>query len=365
MNIKENFINNICSEKEENTGRISKSTDIIIGRKSTESLTPEQKRNELIGVLLVLSNTFLQALGNLLLKWTQKRYAEIYHNVPFIVIRGCAIVIVSISSATIQNERILRPNEITCKAAILARTHFNLFSVVFLYSAMWYIRVTTINIIQALQPLLITLLGFWFLKEKFHWRYIIGVVVCIIGSFIIILNEKKTDASIHIKGETTNHDSEGFMGFKKGTLIGVFFGFCNIVFNSSMQMTNKILANVRLPVNTQQFYVGLTFIVYGGIYIIITGVFEWSIGYLFWAGLQGVFTYTYNFLLFHAYKKIDLSKSAAILYARLVFVILLSNAVVGEPVFFTDIIGACFIICFMVYNICYPIKSTNIVEDKK
>jgi drug/metabolite transporter (DMT)-like permease len=60
-------------------------------------------------------------------------------------------------------------------------------------------------------------------------------------------------------------------------------------------------------------------------------------------------------------KKVDLSKSAAINYTKIVFVFIFGGIFLGEKVFFTDIIGTLLILSYMLYNLFYPI---NIKENK-
>ena len=57
--------------------------------------------------------------------------------------------------------------------------------------AVSYLRITTCQVISSLSPILIITFSYFFLKEKFHNRYIIGIICGVVGSVIIILDEKK------------------------------------------------------------------------------------------------------------------------------------------------------------------------------
>ena len=65
--------------------------------------------------------------------------------------------------------------------------------------------------------------------------------------------------------------------------------------------------------------------------------------------------YCGNILFNMGIKIVDLSKSAAVSYMKLVFVFIFGAIFLGEPIFFTDIVGACLIVSYMLYNITHPI----------
>ena len=44
-------------------------------------------------------------------------------------------------------------------------------------------------------------------------------------------------------------------------------------------------------------------------------------------------------------------------YLRVVFIFIFGFIILGEHVFFTDIIGSALIVGFQVYNVCYPVKK--------
>lgn len=71
------------------------------------------------------------------------------------------------------------------------RTNLNFFGVQFFITAIWYLRIATVQIIQTSNPLVVTILSVFFLKEKFYIRYLVGIIVCFIGAIFIILNERK------------------------------------------------------------------------------------------------------------------------------------------------------------------------------
>ena len=70
----------------------------------------------------------------------------------------------------------------------------------------------------------------------------------------------------------------------------------------------------------------------------------------------------YRKLFFNAgLKYIDLAKSAPLAYSRVAFVLILGYILIGENIYFSDIIGTCLILGYMFYNLYSPI----IPEKKK
>ena len=71
------------------------------------------------------------------------------------------------------------------------RTNANFFGVASMTVALWYLRASTTTIIQNIHPVLVLIMSFLILKEKFYIRYIYGIIFCFIGVLIIVLNETK------------------------------------------------------------------------------------------------------------------------------------------------------------------------------
>ena len=50
-----------------------------------------------------------------------------------------------------------------------------------------------------------------------------------------------------------------------------------------------------------------------------------------------------------------MAKSAPLTYSRVVFVLILGFIILGEKVYFSDILGTCLILGYMLYNLYFPI----------
>ena len=91
--------------------------------------------------------------------------------------------------------------------------------------------------------------------------------------------------------------------------------------------------------------------------MIIFQSYYFSFSYVILSSFHAILFFCGNFLYNRALQLIDLSISCIFGYLRIVFVFILGALLLGESVFFTDIIGACFIVSFMLYNVLYPLKK--------
>lgn len=332
-----------------------------------ETASTKQKKaikNENLGIIFILLCNLSRACNSLLIKYAQRKYHDIYHTIPFLFYRAIFLVYLSQIITTLKGEHILWPLEIKQKLFFFLRTNLNFFGVQLNITAIWYLRVATVQIISSLNPLVTTFLSIVILKEKFYIRYAIGIITCLIGSLFIVLNERKgnNDAGSESNSEKLIKDEEKreevrkkYGGFSLGTIFGLILAFIDIFFVSTVELANKVLANHRVPIHTQVFYVGINTIGYSLIYLFFTK--EWYIctGYAILIFFQAILFYIGNFFFNAGLKHIDLAKSAPLTYSRVAFVLILGFIILGEKVYLSDIFGTCLILGYMFYNLYFPI----------
>lgn len=304
-------------------------------------------KNEKIGLFYVLLANFFWAFNSFYLKIVQRTYPKYFRSVPFLFIRAFMILTIAYTWGYIKREHILYPKEINHKFFFFIRTNLNFFSVAFFTMAVWYLRISTCQIIASLNPLIVIILSFFILKEKFHLRYAIGIIVCMIGSAVIISNEKKAN-----KKESAKEDTNSF---SKETIYGVICSLISVFLGGIITLANKVLAKNKIPVNTQLVYVGYSTLVYSFIYIIATWEFPVCFGYFIMCLIHGIFFFIANVFFNKGIQQVDLSKSVTASYTKIVFVFILGGIFLREPVYFTDVIGACLIVSYMLYNVLNPI----------
>ena len=104
------------------------------------------------------------------------------------------------------------------------------------------------------------------------------------------------------------------------------------------------------------------------VYIISGEIFSINISYSLYVTTNGLIFYLANYLTTICLKNIAISKFQPITYLGIVFTFILSAIILGEPIFFTDIIGAAIIIGFQYYNFQYPpgrIINESIIKQSK
>ena len=342
-----NFVNNV-----EYDDKISEHL-----RESKTSYERKAIKNEIIGYSFVLLCNFTRAINGILMKHIEKTYPEYFETIPFLFIRAIMIISLAFSTSYCTNERILRPNEIKFKLPFFIRTNFNFFAVSLFTISVWYLRVSTVQIISSLNPIIVTYLSVILLKEKFYRRYVIGIILCLLGSLIIINNETKQSSEVKIKGKENNDnlDNEKIGGFTSGMITGILCCFGSTLINCAVDICNKVLAKNKIPITTQLFYLGFFTLAYSFTYIIIVWRLKVCIPYILLSFLQGTLFYIANTSFNFGIQRIDLSKAAPISYTKVVFVLLLGGFLLGEKVFFSDFIGAGLIISYMLYNMKYPL----------
>ena len=333
LNIKEEFINRISLEN----SSIEKNS--IISNKE-ENI----HYNEKLGILFATLATFSRSFSSFYTKVIQKSYPNDFHVVQFLFLRCFTLFFLTLIHCKITGQRIYKLNEIPHKFWFFMRTNANFFGVACITMSLWYLRASTAIIIQNIFPIIVIILSYFILNEKFYFRYIIGIIMCFSGSGIIVLNEKK------ISTENKNSNSSE-------TAIGLFFAFIDIFFISSVNISNKILVNAKVPIGTQMFYVCISTMTYSSIYTLFFGGVVLKIGYLFMCLIHGFFFYIGNVLYNKALHYAPLSKLILIQYTNVIYIFLLSFIFLHEKIFFTDILGAAIMMSYMAYNSYYPLPS--------
>ena len=207
-------------------------------------------------------------------------------------------------------------------------------------------RLSTCQIIGGLGPFLTIIFSVIFLKEKFHSIYAYGIVICFIGSAMIILNERKSEVS-------TENDSSLYNIF-----LGSLYLFINVTLFSLGLVGQKFLCEENLTPEEQTFYFGFYTTLIAGAFCIINFDFKLrNILYCLYSLLNGIIFYICNFLNSVSFKNIEISKLQPVSYLSTILIIIASAVIFKENLYFTDILGALMIIGFIIYNGMNPPKS--------
>ena len=220
-----------------------------------------------------------------------------------------------------------------------------------------YLRVSTGQVISGCFPILVILLSIPILHEKFYWRYIYGVLICIFGSCIIIKNESNPEAA---KTQVNNN-----------LFVGICFALFHLVFYALNNLGQKILCKEKLSADEQNYYLGLYNTLPAFIFCVIENNFgKGNILYILYAISNGLcLFYLGNYLQAKALEIIAISKFMPITYMNTVFVFILGFILLHEKIFVSDLIGAGLIIGFQLYNYYNPpgrvinIEEINLIKN--
>ena len=303
-------------------------------------------RREKTGMIYCLIAQFLWTLNSIYLKFLTQHYKNRFKNKTFLFSRGLMVVIISYFLGKYQEGKILKLTELpkNILQALLIRMNFNFFSMSIWVVSVWYLRITTYQIISTLSPIILIFFSIIFLGEKYYSRYTYGIILGILGTTIIVLNENKIPS-------VEEKDSKTYEIF-----LGVFCNFLSMVTWGVEGVCNKIMAKEKTPITSQMFYVGLSHCAYSFLWMFFTNDFDYTIEYFLLCMIHAILFFSGFYIFNKGLQIIDLSKTSIIQYSKIVFVFILGAIFLGQKVFFSDIVGSVIIVSFMIYHVMNPVK---------
>ena len=314
--------------------------DKFFEKKSLGSSISSFLKRERIGIVIAVFSQFLWALNVITVKIGSK--CDTFNSNNYSMWRSLGQVLITYYQCKRNGTYIPSYSEMKHKFWFLVRTFGNYFCYNSLILAIVYLRAATASCLAGANPFVIIVLSVWILHEKFYIRYIIGIIVCFIGSAMILLNEK--------------HGGSQSVGEDANIPLGVFFGIIHVLFVGGCIFGQKIIVNDGVVTDVWVFYTGL--------YNFLTGFVVCFYNMNFGLNLKLIIVTMVNAVVFYygqvftdlALQRMDVSKYAPSSYIQTLFVFFLSLALFGETFYFTDVIGSFFIVAFHVYNAYDPIK---------
>jgi len=202
-------------------------------------------------------------------------------------------------------------------------------------------------------PVFIIFLSVIFLKEEFRIRYLIGIIVCLIGALLIILNDKHSksisDSNINEEVKIDSDLSNNLLRI----LIGCFFGALHTLFYSLTWVATKVMINEKMDGNIQLYYMCINNIIIGIIFFFINGELYTILNfwYIFFCFFSGIINYTGLLLLQISLSNLNLIEINSISYLRTVFSFILGSFVLGDIVGITDVVGSLLILGYNFYDV--------------
>jgi drug/metabolite transporter (DMT)-like permease len=315
----------------------------IFERKESKKIN---SKNEILGIIYCLITQLIWTINSICLKYFINSHNSIFKNKTFLFSRGLSTIIISLILGKIQDGKIYSFNffNSTVQKCILAKANLSFFAMCFWTVAVSYLRITTCQVISSLSPILVITFSVFLLKEKFYNRYILGIICGVVGSVIIILDEKKIKDN-----ENRNSSSQEYV-------IGVISIALNIVLSSFNNISNKYMAP-RVSIHTQMFYFGIFHCAYSLLWMIFTWDFDYTLEYFFGCALTSILLFLGNFFYNLSLSKISMSKYSILQYSKFVMAFILGWGVLKEEVLMNDMYGTTIIGGFMVFNVIFPIKK--------
>ena len=309
----------------------------------------QKRKNERFAYILGIFTQLVWSINGLQLKSIQPNFPESYSLNSIIFWRCLPVIVISYIECYYKGIRITPHREIKHIVWFYFRSLGNYFFVLLNITVLSYFRLSTSRVFLSCQPLVTIFLSIIFLSETFYFRYLFGILIGLLGSSIIALNDKKPQSKNTIINDNMSQ--------------GLIYAALLLITMALASIGQKMITRDKMPVEVQNFYLGF----YNGLPAFIMCIYEKhfcfnDIKYILYCISNGLVFLAGHYLTSICYKYIAISKYLPVTYLVVVFTFILSITILREPLFFTDILGACFIIGFQFYNLTYPPKRNN-VED--
>ena len=309
----------------------------------------QKRKNERFAYILGIFTQLVWSINGLQLKSIQPNFPESYSLNSIIFWRCLPVIVISYIECYYKGIRITPHREIKHIVWFYFRSLGNYFFVLLNITVLSYFRLSTSRVFLSCQPLVTIFLSIIFLSETFYFRYLFGILIGLLGSSITALNDKKPQSKTTIINDNMSQ--------------GLIYAALLLITMALASIGQKMITRDKMPVEVQNFYLGF----YNGLPAFIMCIYEKhfcfnDIKYILYCISNGLVFLAGHYLTSICYKYIAISKFLPVTYLVVVFTFILSITILREPLFFTDILGACFIIGFQFYNLTYPPKRNN-VED--
>ena len=302
---------------------------------------------------MAVCSQFFWAVSNIQLKTYRTFFPQDFSTQSLTFWRSLSICLIGYIMIKRKNERITPLNEIQNKFWFYLRSAGNYCIIVLWIMELQYFRVSTCQSFSNCYPIVVLFLSSFILHEPFYLRYVFGVFISLIGTLMIVLNDKKYKEA----------------GSKKNTsydiFIGVIIALTHMTFIAFANFGQKLLCKENMIPEVQNYYLGLFNLIPAFILMLIqkkTGIS--NIVYVLYAFSNGFLFYLANYCVAKALNNMPMNEFVPINYVKIVFIFIFGFIILGEHVFITDIIGSALIVGFQVFNVCFSVKeATNIIKD--
>ena len=301
----------------------------------------EKKRKENYGIVMALIAHFILAINQLQLKTYAKWFKKEYTQNNLLFYRSLASCAISLFLIKIQNQKIPLWSEINSKFWFVCR-ECGAYVILLSYLEMTtYFRVSTCQCIYGCHPIFVLLLSIVVINENFYWRYVIGMILSFIGSIIILSNEVNPEQ----RQQSDN----------KSIFFGCLYSLGYLATLCLSKFAQKMLCKDHMTAEVQTFYLGLFTMIQAFFFLLFNFNLGLNLIYILYCLSNGLVFAAMNITITIAINNIAISKYLPLTYFGTVFIFILGWIILGEKVYFSDIIGSLLIIGFQIYDVWFPI----------
>ena len=333
---------------EENSDILSLKSDQL-----NDEMRQLKRKNEQYAYLLCIITQFIWAIQGIQLKSYHILYPSIYNINTFVFWRNVCVVTIGYFVCKKRNLKIISINEVKYKYWFYIRNIGIYFAISVWMIALSLLRLSTCQIIAGICPLLTIIISILILGDKFYLRYFYGMIICFVGSCIIILNERKPNLNINENDNNIKNSDKD-----NNIFIGIICLIINVTLIAFGTVAQKKMCIEKISPEVQTLYFGIFPLVLSFIACFFNLNFGLSnLIYCFYCMSNGILFYLANYLTSLSFKYIEVSKLMPVSYLNLVIVFFFGSFIFHEKIFFSDIIGASMIVGFIIYNGMNPPKS--------
>ena len=308
-------------------------------------LLREKKRRENYGIIITIIAHFLLAVNQLQLKTFAKWFKEDYTQNNLLIYRSVASCSVSYYLICRKKQTIPKLSEINSKFWFICR-ECGAYVILFFYLEMTtFFRVSTCQCIYGCHPIIVLLLSIIVINENFYWRYVVGMFLSFIGSLFILFNEVQPE-------QRKQNDN-------KSVLVGVIYASGYLATLCVSKFAQKMLCKDHMTPEVQTFYLGFFTAVQALFFLMFDFKLGLNLVYILYCFSNGLIFTGVNCLCSEAMNNIAISKYLPLTYFATVFIFILGWIVLGERVYFTDILGSLLIVGFQLYNAWFPVTKIS------
>ena len=309
-------------------------------------LLKEKKERENYGIIISIISNLAGAFNQLQLKTYPKWFKKYYSQNNLLFYRSFSSCLICFYLIRKKNQTIPKWSEINNKFWFICRECGGYVILLLYLEMLTYFRVSTCQCIFGIHPIFVLLLSIVVINEKFYWRYFIGMILSFIGSMLIILNEINPNQ---------RKQSEN-----KSVFIGIIFSIGYLAALCFSKFAQKMLCKDHMTPEVQTYYIGLFTAIQALFFLLFDFKPGFNFIYIIYALSNGIIFTVYNCLCVEAMNNLAISKYLPLTYFTTVFIFIFGWIILGERVYFTDIIGSLLIVGFQIYNAWFPaIKIKN------